>query len=156
SLPSAVLSIAFAATAASSAPAQSPPNFTGTWVLVVAKSDFGPMPAADSRTDVIEHNGSAIVVKRTQKGGPIGDVSATLTYGVDGKPYQNSMGGNEITSKLKWDGAVLVIESTVKTMNGDAAVTDRWSLSEGGKTLTQERQLSLGGQSAAQKFVLAK
>src|SRR5450756_1203608 len=32
------------------------PNVTGTWKLILAKSDFGPLPAPTSRTDVIEHN----------------------------------------------------------------------------------------------------
>jgi hypothetical protein len=154
-LPLALLSLAFCATTVSSALAQNPPNLTGTWVLLPDSSDFGPMPAATARTDVIEHKGSSIVIKRTQSG-PTGEVKATLTYGVDGKPYQNTIGGNDVTSTLKWDGAVLVIESTVKTPQGEASVTDRWSLSPDGKRLTQSRSLSMQGQNATQKFLLTK
>jgi hypothetical protein len=155
-LSSTILSVAFGLTAAGTVAAQSPPNLTGTWVMVADKSNFGPMPAPQSRTDVIDHKGSAIVINRTQTGGPMGDIKATLTYGVDGKEYKNSVNGNEVTSILKWDGAVLVIESTVITPNGTASVTDRWSLSADGKTLTQERKLSMQGQEAAQTIVLAK
>jgi hypothetical protein len=155
SLPLAILSLAFGATAASSALAQSPPNFTGTWVMAADKSNFGPMPPPTTRTDVIDHKGSTIVIKRTQTGG-MGDVAATLTYGVDGKQYKNKFGPNDITSTLKWDGPVLVIESTATTAQGDVAVTDRFSLSADGKTLTQERKLNLQGQEAAQTIVLVK
>ena len=41
---------AFAATAQNSKP-----NFSGTWELDTAKSDFGPLPAPEKQTRVIEH-----------------------------------------------------------------------------------------------------
>jgi len=158
SLPLAILSLAFGATAASSALAQKAPNFSGTWVMVLGKSDFGGMPGApESRTDKIEHKETSIVIHRTQSPGPMGGkLEATLTYGIDGKPYKNTIGENDVTSTLSWDGPVLVVESTVTTQQGPAQVTYRWSLSADGKTLTQERKFSMGNQKAAQKIVFAK
>jgi hypothetical protein len=138
------------------ASAQDKPDLSGTWVMVAEKSDFGAMPAPTSRTDVIEHKGTSLVMKRKQSGGPMGEVESTLTYGIDGKEYQNKAGPNDVTSKLRWEGDVLVIESTVKTEQGDATVVDRYNLSADKKTLTQNRTISIQGQQLAQTIVLAK
>ncbi len=62
------------AAAKPSAPAPSAggakPNYSGTWKLNAAKSDFGPIPGPDSRTDVIEHNDPALKVSTSQDGRP--------------------------------------------------------------------------------------
>ncbi len=150
------LSAALTLAAFSPAAGQGAPNLTGTWVMVADKSNFGTMPAPQSRTDVIDHKDPSLVIKRTQTGGPMGDVTATLTYGIDGKSYKNTLGPNDVTSTLKWDGQVLVVESTVSTPNGDATVTDRFSLSADKKMLTQDRKISIQGQELAQTIVLAK
>ena len=49
-----------------------------------------------------------------------------------------------------------MIVSTVQTPNGEATVTDRLSLSGDGKTLTQQRAISVQGQELAQTMVLVK
>jgi hypothetical protein len=135
--------------------AQKAPNFSGTWVLALDKSDFGGMQGG-ARTDVIDHQEPKLVIKRSISGGPQGDVQATLTYAIDGKPYKNTLAGNEITSTLKWDGPVLVMESTVSTAQGEAAVNDRFALSEDGKTLTVTRAIAMGGQTLSQRLVFSK
>ena len=135
--------------------AQQLPNLSGTWVLQVDKSDFGPMPPITSRTDVIDHKEPSLTIKRTVVTGA-GETTSTLVYGVDGKSYKNTAGGAEITSTLKWDGAVLVMESTLSTPNGDISIVDRYSLSEDGTTLTQARTLGAAGQTASQTMVLKK
>lgn len=150
----AVLSLMFVLVAAP-ATAQGVPNLSGTWVMDVSKSDFGMMPAPAGRTDVIDHKEPALVIKRTTMT-PNGEVASTLTYAVDGKPYLNKAGGNDISSVLKWEGATLVVVSTVETPNGQATITDRFSVSEDGKVLTQQRAISIQGQELAQTIVLAK
>jgi hypothetical protein len=146
---------AFAVVGSRPAGAQDKPNLSGTWVMVADKSSFGQMPGPTTRTDVIEHTGSSLVVKRSQSGA-MGDNTATLTYGIDGKEYKNKVGENDVTSKLKWDGDVLVVESTVNTPNGEATVVDRYTLSADKKTLTQDRKLTIQGQELSQTIVLAK
>lgn len=132
------------------------PNLSGTWVLQVDKSDFGMMPAPTSRTDVIDHKDPTLTIKRSMVT-PNGPATSDLVYGVDGKPWKNKMSdGNELTSTLKWDGPVLVVTSNVSTPNGDATVTDRFTLSGDGKTLTQDRVIAVAGQEIPQKMVLVK
>ena len=53
---------------AASLAAQSKSNFSGTWKLNVSKSDFGPLPGPDSRTDVIEHNDPVLKVNTAAEG----------------------------------------------------------------------------------------
>ena len=132
------------------------PNLSGTWVLQVDKSDFGPMPAPTSRTDVIDHKDSKLTVKRSVVSGQ-GPSSSDLVYEIDGKPWKNKTAdGNELSSTLKWDGPVLVVVTDINTPQGEAVVTDRFSLSADGKTLTQDRVISVQGQELTQKMVLVK
>ena len=135
--------------------AQKTPNLSGTWVMALDKSSFGPMPGPQSRTDVVEHKGTSITVKRTVVG-PNGETTATIVYGIDGKPYTNHIGEIEATSVLRWDGPVLVVESTLNTPQGEVKAVDRFTLSADGKTLTQARTLSLGDQQATQTIVMVK
>lgn len=137
--------------------AQGVPNLTGTWTLAADKSDFGPMPAPTSRTDVIDHREPAITIKRTiLNSGSAAAASFDLKYAVDGKPHTNTTPQGEVTSTLKWDGAVLVITSQVPTPAGTAEVTDRLSLSADGKTLTFDRTILVQGQELKQNVVMVK
>ncbi len=140
---------------ASVAAAQAVPNLSGTWVLQVDKSDFGMMQGPQGRTDVIEHREPRLTIKRTTMANGQ-ENSVNLVHEIDGKPYKNTVGPNEVTSTLHWEGAVLVIVSTVPTPQGEVGITDRYELSADGKTLTQTRTLSAQGQQATQIFVLAK
>ena len=131
------------------------PNLSGTWVLQADKSDFGPMPGPTSRTDVIDHKEPKLNIKRTQEGAQ-GSVSSELIYEVDGKAWKNKAGESDLSSVLKWDGAVLVIVTDITTPQGEAVITDRYSLAADGKTLTQDRVISIQGQELTQKLVLVK
>jgi len=136
--------------------AQTKPNFSGTWKLNVAKSDFGPLPAPDSRTDVITHNEPTIKIDVDSKGGQ-GDFAGTINYTTDGKECVNHMGeGNEIKTKLTWDGDDLVGDSAGSYEGNDFTAKDRWTLSDGGKTMTVTRHISAGGSDFDLKFVFAK
>ena len=133
------------------------PDLSGSWVLQVDKSDFGPMPALTSRTDVITHKDPSLTIKRTIVSAQQGSMSSEMVYGVDGKPWKNTTSdGSELTSTLKWDGPVLVVTSLINTPQGEATITDRFSLSPDGKTLTQDRAISIAGQELAQKMILVK
>ena len=150
----ALLAIAIAVPAVSAAQV---PNLSGTWVLQADKSDFGMIAAPQSRTDVIEHQEPKLTIKRTVVTTVAGESTLNLVYVVDGKPHKNMAGPTELTSTLSWEGRTLVTVSTVATdQTGQMTITDRFTLSEDGKTLTQQRTLSAQGQEAKQTMVLAK
>jgi hypothetical protein len=155
SLPCGLL-VVLALAATGTAAGQSAPNLSGTWVLQADQSSFGMMPAPQSRTDVIDHQEPKLTIKRTTTNANGETTTSELTYAVDGQPYKNMAGPTEITSRLHWDGKVLVSVSTATAPQGEVTITDRYTLSEDGKTLTQQRSLSVAGQEIAQTMVLAK
>src|SRR3954466_3020239 len=94
-----------------SAAAQSAlPNFSGTWNLDAAKSDFGMMPPPDSIVMVIDHQEPRPQVTATQKG-PQGEASNSSTYTTDGKANhikaRGPNGEQDIASLRAWKGQVL-------------------------------------------------
>jgi len=144
------------ALAAPAMAAQAPPDLSGTWVLQLDQSDLGAMTGQlQARTDVIEHKEPNLKIKRIVRS-TAGESTSDLVYMVDGKPWKNTAGPTEITSTLTWEEGALVMVSTVPNPQGEVTITDRYTLSADGKTLTQARVLSLGGQEIAQKMVLTR
>lgn len=131
-----LLSIAFLiALPVASAFAQQKPDFSGTWKMNAAKTDFGALQGPDSRTDVITHKEPSLTDDVTADGGQ-GKQQYTVKYTTDGKEVTNQIGPREVKSTLKWEGSNLVISS--KFTYNDAEVNTRatWALSADGKTLT--------------------
>jgi ribosomal protein S28E/S33 len=135
--------------------AQAKPTFGGTWKLNVGKSDFGAMPAPDTRNDKITHEDPDLTDSFTQSG-QMGDFTAVLKYSTDGKETTNLIGGNEIKSTAQWEGDVLAIAGKTSVQGALMTVTDRWSISEDGKTLTIARHVAGPFGEADQKIVLEK
>lgn len=151
-----LLALALVVSAArASAQSASVPNLSGTWVLQIDKSDFATMQAPTGRTDVIDHQEPKLTIKRTVTASGQ-ENSTNLVYVIDSKPYKNMVGPSEISSTLHWEGSTLVSVSTVPSQNGEVTITDRYELSSDGKTLTQKRTFSIGGQEATQTLVLVK
>jgi hypothetical protein len=149
-----ILSFALLA-AAAAAFAQTKPDFTGTWKLNVAKSDFGPLPGPDSRTDTIVQTAAdfkdSIVATGAQ-----GNQAYTITYTLDGKESINRPGGMELHSTANIEGATLVVNTKLKFQDNDVEVHAVWSLSPDGKTLTSANHLTSPMGEADQKFVFEK
>jgi hypothetical protein len=121
--------------------AQSKPNYSGTWKMNIAKCDFGPLPAPDSRTDVITHNDPALKIDVDSKGGQ-GDFAGTLSYTTDGKEATNTMGPREVKSTLGWEGNHLVVNSKLMLNDAEITIKSVWTLSDDGKTLTQDAHIN--------------
>ena len=155
-----------AATSASAAPAAAPiapaakmtggprPNFTGTWKLNVAKSDFGPMPGPENRTDIIEHSDPSLKVS-TKEDGPQGKRDYTLIMTTDGKENVNNP-GIEIKSTSTIEGSTLVMNRKLKFQEQDIAIKEIWSLSDDGKTLTTSSHVISPMGELDQKYVYEK
>lgn len=118
------------------------PDFSGTWVLDVAKSTLPKDSAIKSQTIVIDNKKSAIVFHYKTDGKKL-----TETYTPDGqKRVSLNTGSGQLTSSASWHGSVLFIESTldIKVPNATVVVTglkpviDTWTLSADGRTLTHD------------------
>ncbi|HEY6392112.1 MAG TPA: hypothetical protein VIX89_12585 [Bryobacteraceae bacterium] len=140
---------------AASLAAQSKPNFSGTWKLNVSKSEFGPLPSPDSRTDVIEHNDPVLKVSTSAESAQ-GKQNFNVTYTTDGKEVVNKQGPREIKSTVVWDGSNLVVNSKFSFNDQDVTIKNVWTLSADGKTLTQNAHLAAQMGEVDQKMVYEK
>ena len=118
------------------------PDFSGTWVLNVAKSTLPKDSTTKSETIVIENKKSAIVFHYKTDG-----KKSTETYTPDGKKRASmKMASGQLNSSASWHDSVLVIESTldIKIPNATVVVTglkpviDTWTLAADGRTLTHD------------------
>ena len=134
--------VAGAARVASPVAGGAHPNYSGTWKLNVAKSDFGPLPGPETETDIIEHNDPMLKVSSAQDGGPQGKQEFTLNLTTDGKEAVNSPGGMEIRSIGSWEGNNLVVSAKLKFQDNDVAIKTVWILSEDGKILTENAHMT--------------
>lgn len=131
------------------------PNFSGTWKLNLNKSDFGPLPAPTSRTDVIDHNDPTVkdtVDAETAQG----KQQYTATYTTDGKESTNKLGPREVKSTAAWEGSNLVVNSKTSFQDNEITIKSVWSLSDDGKTLTQNVHFTSPMGEADQKAVFEK
>ena len=124
------------------ASAQTKPNFSGDWKLNAAKSTFGAMPAPSSLTEKITHNDPQLKVQTAQSG-DFGDFNSDFSFTTDGKECPNSMGADfHMTSVLKWEGDVLLVDSKMDFQGNAMTGSDKWTLSPDGKTLTVQRHFN--------------
>ena len=130
-------------------------DFSGTWKLNVAKSDFGPLPGPESRTDVVTHKDPSLSDSVTADGAQ-GKQQYTVNYTTDGKEALNKIGPREIKSTLKWAGSNLAISSKFVYNDMDVATEAVWALSPDGKTLTISVHFSSSMGEADQKYVFEK
>ncbi|HTS48932.1 MAG TPA: hypothetical protein VMH05_13370 [Bryobacteraceae bacterium] len=152
--PTAAPTAAAPATATASTGAHA--NYSGTWKLNVDKSDFGPLPPSNSRTDIIDHNDPALKDTVSDDGAQ-GKQDYVLNITTDGKEATNSPGGLDAKSIANWDGPNLVVETKLSFQGTDVAIKAVWILSADGKTLTQNSHLNAGPIGEAdQKFIFEK
>jgi len=124
--------------------AQGLPNFTGTWTLDAAKSDFGPIPPPESIVMVIDHKEPTLKVNVTQKT-PMGEAANDSTYTTDGKDNINKMrspaGEQDVKSTTKWNGKTLTTSRTIEAQGMSIGIEETWDLAADGKVLTINRML---------------
>lgn len=131
------------------------PNLTGTWKMNAAKCDFGPMPAPDSLTRTITHDDPKLKLV-TKQSGAQGEMEVVANYTTDGKESSNEMRGNVVKSLVKWEGDTLVIESKGKFGDNDVTISEKWTLTDGGKTLNIQRHFTTSMGEVDTKLVLEK
>ena len=136
--------------------AQAKTDFSGTWKINAAKSDFGPMPPPDSMTEKITHQDPDLKANVATTGGAMGDMTYDVSYSTDGKETTNTVAGNDFKSTAKWEGDDLVIDTKGKFNDTEFSSQDRWALSSDGKTITVTRHVSSAMGDADMKLVFEK
>ena len=122
--------LAFVVAVFFSVSAHAAPDFSGTWVLDISKSDTGiSNPAAKAKmqkvTLVIKQTATKLTIQRSS-----GDIA---TYNLDGSESVNTLpGGGQTKTTLKWSGDTLVGKTT---SSAGGSMTDVRSLSANGKEM---------------------
>ena len=135
--------------------AQQKPDFSGTWKLNVAKSDFGNFPAPISRTDVIVHKEPSITANVSAEGAQ-GKFEYVANYSTDGKETTYKARDRETKSTAKWDGNNLQVHSVFKINDTEVTAVATWTLSSDGKTLNINVHFSSSMGDVEQKLIFEK
>jgi hypothetical protein len=118
-------------------------TWQGSWILDVQASDFGMMPAPDSGLTVFARADDRLVMTRTIWTSQRGHQTVEFDQATDGEYGAGSSSrGNEIPSRVWWEGEVMVVEVEVESNQGEIIVTDYMSLTDD-DTITLERTLDV-------------
>jgi hypothetical protein len=124
-------------------------NFSGEWKLNEGKSELGQFANFATRTIKANQTNDSIQIARTAPSFTGEDYTTTETLSYDGKETESSLFGNskkKASSKWSDDGQSLTITYTLSLdFNGqttEISGKEKWTLSDGGKTLTLENNSS--------------
>lgn len=118
------------------------PDFSGTWKLNEAKSEFGEGRFRASATMEVKQDKMNLNVVRVRTGRDGQERRRESSYSLDGKETTSSTERRTTTSTAKWseDGKSLMIHSKSSfTRDGDTfefTSDETWTLGDKGKTLT--------------------
>lgn len=130
-------------------------DFSGEWKLDPAKSDFGPMPAPDKLVMKVAHKDPDLKVTMEQASQQ-GEVKMDSVYTTDGKVSKNKMRGSEATTTAKWEGDALMMVTKADFQGNEIKLNDKWTLTDGGKTLVIDRKIEAPQGEFEVKQVLTK
>jgi len=133
------------------------PDFSGEWRLDVGRSEFGPIAGPDRRTDRIEHAEHALRMTSRQARGDR-ESHGQWDCRTDGSRCAVSLRGSslQVTTRVSWDGPVLVFESEGTWQGSQVRMEDRWTLSPDGREITVLRRMSNEMGEAHQRVVLER
>lgn len=155
-LTAALLAAAPAALHAQAAAAAKAPDYSGTWELDAAKSNFGPQPAPGRMTMTVHQapNAVAIVVAAAT---PMGDQRDSTSYTIGGPAVRHeipNVGPAMVSAAV--DSGRLVTRAVVQTQGVEVPVNSRWTLAPGGKVLTVDRDITTPMGSMSMQLVFNK
>ncbi len=112
------------------------PNFSGSWKLDGAKSDFGPQPVPDSMTMKVSHDDPKLKVAQS---GPQGD--SEMVFTTDGKEVTNQMQGMDVKGVAKWEGEKIVVNNKLDLGGTEVSFKQTYSLKDGGKVMISDMHI---------------
>jgi hypothetical protein len=131
------------------------PDFSGNWKLNVEKSDFGPMPKPEKADYTIVHKDPEMNVKSVAVGS-MGEMTNEVKILTDGTEFTNTIRGQEVKGTAKWEGKTLVVTQKLEIQGTAITFIQKWTLSDDGKSIVQEVNISTPQGEVAQKAILDK
>ena len=138
--------------AAAGCAADTHPDFTGTWQLSIAASNFGTATPPRAMVSRIRHKEPAFIVNSIVVNA-MGEQESEYRWWTDGKTSSNTVGGLNFTTKVVWEGSTLVATSSTTGQQGPIEMADRWTLTTDGSTIKVSRVLKTGGRVIEQSYV---
>jgi hypothetical protein len=132
------------------------PNFSGSWELDTAHSDFGPEPGPSKSTQVIEHQEPVLRLTADSEGF-MGENHLDCKFVTDGSEQTQTVEGKPRRTRTYWEGSVLVTEWKVDNPGPPGLeMVERRSLSADGQTMTVQRQVHSSWADWEQKAVFVR
>ena len=128
------------------------PDFTGIWRWNPSKSRHGGNTLEDMRAKIDQTGSDLTVTLRVRNKGQ--EDASTHRYRIGTDSNKNEMHGVPMTSKVAWDGDVLVIDSVAKFADAELRLHDRWSLSPDKQTLTFQQRHQFGAEPAGEDTIV--
>jgi hypothetical protein len=146
--------LAFAMVSVGTVSAHAAPNFSGTWVLDINKSDLGMKnPAAMARMKkvvlIIKHTANKLSIERST-----GEVAV---YSLDGRESVNSLpGGGQAKTTMSWSGDTLVSKTISNLSGSNVKSTDVRSLGANGHEMVLKVSLQMPSGERRQTLIYIK
>lgn len=150
-----IAAIAFC-TAGVPAFAATTPDFTGTWLQNNAHSSVAAGAPAYSNK-IAQHEGTLEVTTIIAASGDRKETMRVRSYAIGGKPETSTdKDGDEFTSSVKWQEAVLVFETVEAEKAGTITTRETWTMAADGKSFTKNRHSSSLRGESDRAYVLEK
>lgn len=130
-------------------------DFSGTWKLVPAKSDFGKANAPQGQEITVRQTGDILAVHSALTDHR-GETKSSYAIDATGKDVENVIRGNRVLSQAAWIGSVLIVKSKTEVQNVAIRTSDEWQMDADGKTLTIARVAQSPQGELRQRFVYEK
>jgi hypothetical protein len=88
--------------------------------------------------------------------GSMGEMTNEVKILTDGTEFTNTIRGQEVKGTAKWDGKTLVVTQKLEIQGTAITFIQKWTLSDDGKSIVQEVNISTPQGEVAQKAVLDK
>jgi hypothetical protein len=117
-------------------------DYSGTWELNVAASDFGPVPGPTRATMTVVQAGNALTQTNVTTMPQTGEQKLTNTLTIGGPAVEQDLGGARAMTAAAWEGGVLTFRTTLDQQGTAIPVASRWTLAPGGRLLTVDRVIT--------------
>ena len=131
------------------------PNYSGHWVVDLAKSDFGMMPPPEKMERDIDHKDPQMQIKSVQKS-ERGEFTSESKYTTDGKEATIQMRNRDAKVVAKWVDNKLEVNVKSEFNGTSIGQKETWTLSDDGKTLTTQSEIQAPQGEFKTKLVFTK
>jgi hypothetical protein len=131
---------------------ESTPNLTGIWRWNPDKSHVSGPPASNRRVK-IEQQGSDITIT-IRVVYDVGEEFRKYHFTIGSDDNTNDLMGSPLKSKVQWKDGALAVDSSATMGMGDLHMTDTWTLSPDGKTLTFHQNRTMGDRPPTEDLIV--